>query len=263
MKVLRKAGSGPDDRFLLQGLYVTSRRDVVVDGTGIAIAVAGEGAMDDSPPVKGNLLPNGSFEIGMGRGWGLAGGPREGRDYTIASLWDATGGYHGKACVNLPPSGSLISRLVHVRPGRKHALSVWARPAGEGASLELRLFNANALPKEIGQVASLSRRFRLTPGWQRLELAGDLTALPAPEYHIRVTTGEVGVSVDALQLEEGDASDYRPAEPVQVGLVSDRPSNVFQAGQPVAMRLRPFNGSPAEKPWRRCRTRCTTSSTAW
>ena len=65
--------------------------------------------MNESPPIKGNLIENSSFEVGIGYGWGLL---AEGylRDHSLSSLWDSTVSKHGSASLKLPAKIRIISK---------------------------------------------------------------------------------------------------------------------------------------------------------
>ena len=146
--------------FILQALYFTDRPDVVVDEADCVIrppeAVP---PTDDAPAALGNLIPNSSFEVGLGRGW-LFSTPREQRDYSVAALWDETVGRHGRASVRLPAWSSLTSRVFRLRPWKKHSFSVWVHSDAVGASLVMEVANVHQDYRTMGPVTRLSKTFR-------------------------------------------------------------------------------------------------------
>jgi hypothetical protein len=229
--------------FIIQALYFTDRQDVIVDDANCVIKPAGTvPPTDDSPAVHGNLIPNGSFEVGLGQGW-LFSTPHEQRDYSIAALWDESGGYHGRASVRMPAGSSLTSRVFRVRPWRKHSFSVWVHADAPGTRLALEVVNVHQDYGSLGPVTRLSKTFSLENRWQRLVLGDQLSGFPSAEYQLRLRCTDQPVRIDALQLEEGDASDYAAPACVEIGLVGDKPANVFFEDEPIRMRLLAFNGA--------------------
>jgi len=229
------------EKFLLRGLYITDRDDVVVDPYGTVIKVSYPTVLDKSPAIKGNLIPNGSFEAGFGHGWGPSPGNR---NYSVKSFWDRTQGYRGKASLKLPRSGRLVSRVLRVRPNRKYTLSFWAKPDGKSASLRVYLYNVNRLPGNLKPVVSLREIFTVKAGWQRYSMSGNLLDYPNNEYQIRlIAPRDTAVWVDALQLEEGELSEYRAKDPLEIGFARDRQSNIFFEDKPTIMQLVAHNGT--------------------
>ena len=99
--------------------------------------------MDDPAPVKENLFPNGSFEAGTGYGWGFSAGGGN-REHFLKSLWDQTQAFHGQTSPRLPPWVNLVSRVLRVRPNRKHTLSLWARPTAASAPITVSISTCTA-----------------------------------------------------------------------------------------------------------------------
>src|SRR6185436_7484393 len=141
-------GKSPDrSHYQFQALYVTSREGVTVGPSDHVMERSRPANPDRSPPLKGNLIPNGSFEAGIGQGWEVT-GPSSGRDYSIRDLWDQTQGSHGSACVALPAGATLLSRVIRVRPNRSHTLSVRAKSGTPPSSLTLQVVKGSEKPKK-------------------------------------------------------------------------------------------------------------------
>ncbi|MFC1712427.1 triple tyrosine motif-containing protein [Candidatus Poribacteria bacterium] len=224
----------------MKGFYITDSENLIVDRYGTVIDASYPTAMDDSPAVKGNLIPNSSFEAGFGHGWGFVTGDR---DYSISSLWDKTQGYHGKASVKLPPWGKLVSRVIHVQSNRKYTLSLWAKPVTAPASLILSIYSVHEHLKGLKPMTKLEKTFELTNGWEQLNISGYLKDYPTNEYQIRINTRDNGAWIDALQLEEGELSTYQAREPLEIGLVCDKSSNIFFEDESIAMQLLAHNST--------------------
>jgi hypothetical protein len=222
----KNTGSVP---FVLHALYVTSRSDVFVNESDHVVARPPARPPDLSPPRKGNLVPNGSFDVGLGQGWEVEGGAR---DYSIRALWEEAGQ------VRIPPGAALTSRVFRVRPHRRHTLSVRARSDAPSAALTLLLQNAH------GEKAA-KKTFPVGTAWQGLRLEATPEGDPESDCQIGLTAGGHAVWVDDVQLEEGDASAFRAKDPLEVGLVCDAPAHLFFEDEKAAMRLRVRNGTDA------------------
>ncbi len=228
-------GKAPDrSHYQFQALYVTSREGVAVGPSDHVVARSSAVKPDPSPPLKGNLIPNGSFEVGIGQGWEVT-GPSSGRDYSIRDLWDKTQGSHGSACVALPAGATLLSRVIRVRPNRSHTLSVRAKAGTSPSSLTLLVLKGAEKPKK--------QTFSVGAAWQEIRLGPILSDSPEAEIQIHLAAGERSVWIDELHLEEGDATEYRAKEPIEIGLVCDAPAHLFLEDEKVAMQLLARNES--------------------
>lgn len=245
-----KSASTPT-KCLLTAFYVTSDTSLLLfrNGDAISFDYPAPADYDNSPPIKGNLLSNSSFEVGLGRGWGLA-GPR--RPATLAEMWDPAVGYHGSGSVKFDiPKGSawfeLISRPMHLAPNKRHTLTAYVRSTGRNwANILLR----NTIQPPAGYPApQILKAGFLTSGantWQRIVLTDVLLEYPDSEFQIVLWAQAYdggAVWFDAIQLEEGDPSPYELNSSVEVGLQSSVPGNLFYEGTPVIMDLRVHNAA--------------------
>ncbi len=242
---LTATNSRPDAvNFILQYLALTDEEGVTIEADYV-VQLPREVTADDSPAIPGNRIPNSSFEVGLGRGW-LLSTPKERRDFGTAAIVDEMTGYDGRASVKLPAWSSLTSRVFRVRPWRKHTFSLWAKSEAAKANFIIELFNVHRDKAVPGFAAALKKTFSLEKknGWQRLVLGDRLSGFPAPEYQLRIcSASDEPVWIDALQLEEGSASAYRPMSALEVGLVSDKAANLFLEDEPIRMKLLAFNSS--------------------
>jgi hypothetical protein len=60
---------------------------------------------------------------------------------------------------------------------------------------------------------------------------------------LRIGARDQPLRIDALQLEEGEASPYAGLRPIEVGLRCDQPAHLFWDDEPVSLRLLAFNGN--------------------
>ena len=193
--------------------------------------------LDTSPERKGNIVENGSFEVGSGHGWGT--GEATARNFTVASMWDNTVAFEGSSSLKVPNLTELVSRPYRLRGNRPFTLSAWVKTAVQGTST-LTIYNSGALPTNFPPSVVLTKTFPLTTTWQRISLSGILLDYPTSDYYFRlyVNDPQGGYTwIDAVQLEEGDLTDYAPSQPMEVGLISGQPSNLFYEDEATTMQL--------------------------
>jgi hypothetical protein len=234
--------------FLLRGLYVTPSQDELIFGDDSILNPRYPTQLDTSPARKGNILQNSGFEVGTGHGWGLKEGTS--RSFPVASTWDENVGYEGTASIKLPNFADLVSRIYRLRGNRQFTLSAWVKTAS-AATVTLTIQNGGlTLPTNFPPAVFLSQTFPVSTSWQRISLSGVLLDYPTTDYYVRikVNDAEGGYTwVDAVQLEEGALSDYSPGRPLEAGLISGQPSNLFYEDEPVAMQLYVRNSAIADK----------------
>src|SRR5206468_11938026 len=68
----RNPSIATDQKYLFRGLYITSNGQETVTRDSVAVKLVYPTVMDDSAPVKGNLVVNGGFETGVDSSWGFA-----------------------------------------------------------------------------------------------------------------------------------------------------------------------------------------------
>ena len=159
-------------------------------------------------PVKGNRIFNSSFELGAD-GWTLAERVKLVREAcpdgaTFARLVPGP----------LPP---LEGRPFPAQSGQRYTVSGYLRSSEPGARVEIAAV-------EVGGAARVGRTFDLTPEWKRYSFAAPLPCEQRSRYFVAVrrAAGAQAVNVDAVQVEEGDLSEYAPAAGVEVGLALTR-----------------------------------------
>ena len=91
--------------------------------------------------------------------------------------------------------------------------------------------------------------FRITDQWQRVHFSVELTGKKYGKYpyrgvhYIHLACSARKFWVDAVQIEEGGLTDYKPGSALDVGLALNVKRNAFFVGEPVKMTCRLFNHS--------------------
>jgi len=66
--------------------------------------------------------------------------------------------------------------------------------------------------------------------WERVVASGAFGRTPGPACSVKIEvlpTEPASVWVDAMQLEEGDCTEYAPTQPLEAALATDRAADVF------------------------------------
>ncbi len=205
----------------------------VTDVTDVAVAAAVR---------KGNLLRNGSFEVGLDR-WGVQ--IRETGSYQYEMpvyladsrpAIDQTKVVDGKQAlrVELPPHSRMVltSPYVQADPGRSYRLSFWAtsdRPRSISAALSAGYFG-----QEVNRLVS----FSVGPKWQRFSSIVKLKPAPDDAYHIILQTDGQGVLwLDGIQLmDEEHAADVSLAT-AEVGFERQGVRTLYQQGEKINLSV--------------------------
>ncbi|HIE51245.1 MAG TPA: hypothetical protein EYP85_05760 [Armatimonadetes bacterium] len=197
----------------------------------------------EAPPVKGNRLYNGSFELG-GADWVPLGEGLEAR---------AENPVHGKFAArrHLEHPGLLVeSRPLTLRAGQVHTFSLWLRREEGPAEVTLELVEyADAGGDQPTARAGLRRTVPVTAKWQRVAVTGVLEA-PFTHGHLARVVAKVPGTywLDAAQVEEGELSPFAPAYPIEVAASVPLRQRYLAPGKAAPVRVRvaainPFSGS--------------------
>ena len=232
-----------DQRYLFRGIYITDDSGITMTWDGIAVNLAYPTVMDDSAPVKGNLVPNGGFETPIDAGWGFI-GQGAGRSVPINTMWNSTDCYEGQGCLKLTfddatrilqtNSEEFLSRVYHLKPNKKYTVSMWMKTSGFSTTATVSLVDTFVPPPGYpAQHIVTTGPQTVTGTWTRISVSNYLLQYPTSDYQIDVkTNGASGnyLLIDAVQLEEGDLTDYAAAAPVEAGIFIDqsvKPGNMF------------------------------------
>ena len=245
-----------DDVFLVLALHAAGT--VWVDGVRlekISAAPASSSVSATRPAVSAppgpvadpamNLLPNSSFEAGVGGGWGVlirsssefAAATRE--EYGAANFSiDADSAAHGVRSLRIPLDRGLFtivtSPLVPASAGREHTASVQLR-ASTPTEVSVALFGAD------GKEALKTVTRTIGAEWQPVAVTAVAPADGVLRLRVScVARGPVNLWFDAAQLEIGSgATGYAAPFPFELSLAVPRPGAIVFDGEaaPVEVRL--------------------------
>jgi hypothetical protein len=243
-------------RFVISG---TPEEDGPNAGIYVAFGAAGELWVDDvelregAPEVAtiaasltarvpacgwGNLLYNSSFELGAD-GWGPVARLKVEPDARAP---------HGRTVARCTPNWEPIlleSRPVVIRRGRRYTISADLKATGPAEVQMVVLEYADDGGDSPGQRDSIRKTFSIDRKWRRVSLSGVLNGPLVDGYvlQLNLRSGSGPIWADALQWEEGGATPYHPAAPVEVAVRA--PSRLLSPGQPAVTDLRIYRAPNA------------------
>ncbi len=248
--IVADTGAEQSQMYIVQGVYFTTEVNKVPIKGGEIITTLPE----EKPDVQnGNYLLNADFEAGLFP-WGKPFG--KGGAYGPENLDDSTAGrgkYSFKHTLD-SASGSkkdggdeliLESRNYRLSPGR-YTVSFYAK-ADKPVLLSAGLSGATEDLKDYAG-AGLAKAFALTDQWHRYSVTGELQALAGFLYTLQFSVragSPATVWVDAVQLQNGEATDFQPAKSAEVGYVCHTIGNVFYHGQSSDVDVLVFDASGA------------------
>ena len=197
----------------------------------------------EMPPQKGNRIFNSGFEAGS-EGWT----PTDG--FVVDDTTAHSGRYSARlGTVDLPsitlplnrplaattrprtaPPG-LECRPFPIRAGMRYTLSAWLKAAEPNTPVTLRFFEwADEGGDQPSPRNERSASVTATTDWTRCQISG--IALPNmwEDYVARIVPRGT-IWLDDIQIEEGDASDYRPAHAIEVG--AETPTRWCRVGERI------------------------------
>lgn len=248
---VENSGEKQERYYILQGIFITTEFQKSPQRDGEIVDLLPEA---EPPSVKGNILQNGSFEAGLGHGWGKTTGTQW---IFEASHLDTTTAAHGRTSARIElqvnrSHGKVVvpfeSRFYRLPPNRDFVLSFSAkadRPLQLGAALQ-------AMDGQLKNYApgGVQGSVQVTGEWQRFEVAGRTRPVPGHLYSVLFSSNQdAGDTVapgnlwlDAIQLEEGaKATPFRGADEVEVGHAVAVPGAIYHEGEPADLELRLFN----------------------
>ncbi len=159
------------------------------------------------PPVKGNRVYNSSVELGLA-GW------------MRAELAD--GGWDGDHCLRIKPGNITESRPFITTPGQLHTVSFYARSPSDAKSppklsVEICEYADKGADRPVARDHTVAE-FQLTQQWRRYNFKAVLEAPYTCGYMLRLRAYGGDALVDAVQVEEGDLTDYAPAKPIELAI---------------------------------------------
>ena len=197
----------------------------------------------EMPPHKGNRIFNSGFEAGS-EGWT----PTDG--FVVDDTTAHSGRYSARlGTVDLPsitlplnrplaattrprtaPPG-LECRPFPVRAGMRYTLSAWLKAAEPNTPVTLRFFEwADEGGDQPSPRNERSANVTATTDWTRCQVSGIVLPNMWEDYVARIVPRGT-IWLDDIQIEEGDASDYRPAHALEVG--AETPTRWCRVGERV------------------------------
>lgn len=241
VNLLKSISVDSDQKYLLIGIYITSNpnENTVLYGED-RMASWNYPTATVASTTSGNLIDNSSFEVGLNHGWAFMSDIQE-RDNTLSSFLDTNEVLHGRTSFLFYVKGTLTSHLYKVRPNRVHTVSVWARSAApSGFRLEIR--NTATAPPDLPMTLDKYEGFETTTDWKRYSFSCVLPDYPNSDYQVQIV-GWPGLSVDAVQLEEGSLTDYKPCSSIEIGFTSEKPGRILFEDESPALSLIACNSS--------------------
>jgi hypothetical protein len=190
------------------------------------------------PTQKGNRIYNSGFEAGP-EGWTPVDG------FTLDEQAAHSGSFSARV-ENTPVRGGpggIECRPFPVRTGRRYTLSAWIRAAEPATRVRLRLFEwADRGGDSPANRHECEATVRATTQWARYQLSGILLPNLHEGYVARlVPSGRIWV--DDVQVEEGDPTDYQPAQSFEVGVETS--TRWCRVGESVEVKARVAASAPS------------------
>ena len=247
VKLIKSGALSGTEKYLFRGIYITDNPNEIVSREGIVIELNYPTQLDQSPPIKGNLITNSSFETGIDATWGFS----QNKNVIAQDSWDATEAYEGKASVKIPldPStntygtgSGLATKVYSLKPNKKYTLSFWMKTSpGKTAGVSVRVNNAfAAIPAGFRTLETQFRTAVATDRWQRMSITFDALKYPKSDYQFEINTENYpggALWIDAVQLEEGELTNYTSSNTVEAGLIIKQPSNIFYEDESKSAEL--------------------------
>ncbi len=178
-------------------------------------------AKSEIPPRKGNRVFNSGFEVGS-EGWVPVG------SYSL----DNTNARTGRFGARIATPG-IEGRPFPVRTGQRYTLSAWLRTDKPGTRVNLRFFEwADSGGDQPRDRHSREAQVVATAEWARYQVSGFVWPNLYENYVVRIVP-DGPVWVDDVQVEEGDATPYVAAAPVEVG--AETATRWCLVGEPVVV----------------------------
>ncbi len=185
-----------------------------------------------------NLVPNASFELGR---WSPS---LYGMDDTRHWL-DYDDPAMGRCCevmVCPPVNGATLSgakvesQPFRIEPNQTYTVSFYAKGEPTPLSMGYQVHSRGGMLEE--------KFFQITDQWKRYSFPVTLGAISPPYVNLWIGTYVTGgkLWLDGVQVEEGDLTDFKVANQVEIGILTDHPCNVVFSRESCELTLRVQNG---------------------
>jgi len=252
--LIKQGNISGTEKYLLTSLYITDNEAVNITKYDVIVDMTYPAVMDDSSPIKGNVIENGNFEVGMGHGWGMY----ETTAISILSLWDNSTSFYGYGSAKMPLDNrtnnygsykTLTSKVYSLKPNKKYTLSAWVKTSGGQTSVTLRLVNSYPPHETLWERDSISNAFTINSSWRRINVTGYVLDYPTSDYQVDIRANNLAnqyLWIDAIQLEEGNMTDYSPINPLEFGLNTNQPGNIYYEDESLTADLIIYNHNPVQ-----------------
>ena len=194
------------------------------------------------PPRKGNLLYNGSFEVGLA-GWGPVKWEPLEAEYSGKRHRDVRGveanAPHGRFVMRVDSTEWIESEFLRVRPGYEITLSAYMKTEEQPMSVSLSFLDGSQI--QYVKHASYGTACKLTNEWKRFSVSGRLPASANNGIVVRIWGGSGPFLVDGVQVEEGSLSPFAPGGDVEVGLTKlGTNTGIYRPGETSKVRIHAY-----------------------
>ena len=226
-----------DDPSALFMVRFTSTGTLWLDDATFAEAGAGRST---AFPLIGNLIANGSFEVGLDR-WGINIREAGGYEYKMPvemlkqqPVVDVRNAKVGRASLKIiiPKNGRVLltSPYVKINPGRKYSLSLWS------ASDKNRSIRIGLGAGSFGPGASQAKTVQVGRVWKKYTFSTVLLPAPDDAYHVFVgSEGDGTIRIDGVQFVEGDVTHYASHSFAEIGLKREGIATLYEVGKDVPL----------------------------
>ena len=192
----------------------------------------------DDPPRKGNLLYNGSFEVGA-TGWGrLKMEPFDAiyGDRHIDCRPVEAEAPHGRFALRVDSTEWFESEFMRVRPGQEITLSAYMK--AEKKPIPVSIYFIDGTQIQYAKHPSRSTTCELTTEWRHFSVSGRLPATANSAIVVRIWGGQGPFLVDGVQVEEGGLSAFAIPGDVEVGITKlGSYTGIYPPGQASKLRI--------------------------
>lgn len=190
---------------------------------------------------KGNLIPNSSFELGMNNGWAEAFGCRDIHILSDENLEQKA--FHGNFSLSI--SSPVFSKLFYLPEDGKVTLSVYVF-SEKDVPVKLSLYKPSGNPRKVRSKPLIFKKGKSENSWKRLSVSGNIKK---GWYFVRIEpediTQETKILIDAMQLEYGKLTEYKPMREIEGSITTGEYANILYPGSPLILRF--FNNSRRDR----------------
>ena len=186
-----------------------------------------------------NLWPNSSLELGLNDGWAATNLPYKYCHVFSERDHDSTTSVHGKYSLRIPAAANPFSRIYELPTGGRMTLSMFLK-AQEPSKVTVSLLRMEGRwQKDRGQ-ALLTTSGEVGREWTRVSVMGDVEA----GLVCLQIKNPVDLWLDAVQLQEGDLTDYSPRAVLEGSLATADLGNILHASADTTLKLWFHNSGP-------------------